>query len=101
MSAIALTLEARALPALPAAAAPTLHALRKGSTATITGFVEQLEPSTARRLFDLGLTPGAQVEVVRRAPVLDPTIYRVAGCEVALRRELARGILVETATDPR
>lgn len=101
MTTIALELGARALPAHDAPAMPALHSMRKGTTAIITGYAVDLPPSTARRLFDLGLTPGATVEVVRRAPVLDPTVYRVAGCEVALRRELARGIFVETVPDPR
>lgn len=95
MTAIAATLGSRKLPAALADAQPSLCAVRKGSCVRITGYCADIDECTARRLFDLGFTPGALVEVVRRAPVLDPVIYRVAGCELALRRSLARGIQVE------
>jgi ferrous iron transport protein A len=50
-------------------------------------------PSTARRLADLGFTPGTEVEVVRRAPLRDPVIYRLRDYEVCLRRAQARCVL--------
>lgn len=46
-------------------------------------------PATAIRLADLGFTPGAVVEVLRRAPLRDPVIYRVKDYELCLRREQA------------
>lgn len=73
-----------------------LSELAPGSTARIEGFATSLPASTCRRLFDLGFTPGAGVEVVRKAPAQDPVIYRVAGCEIAIRRSLARGVCVST-----
>ena len=42
-----------------------------------------------RRLNDLGFTPGAVVEAVRRAPLRDPVLYRVKDYEVCLRRAQA------------
>ncbi|WP_433305358.1 FeoA family protein [Actinoplanes sp. CA-030573] len=51
-------------------------------------------PSTARRLTDLGFTPGTVIEVVRRAPLRDPVIYRVRDYEVCLRRAQAECVLV-------
>jgi Fe2+ transport system protein FeoA len=42
----------------------------------------------------LGFLPEATVEVLRRAPAGDPTVYRVEGAEIALRRETARYIQV-------
>ena len=72
----------------------TLAQLATGQRALVIGYDESMEPSTARRLFDLGLTPGIEVESVRRAPLRDPVIYRVGDYEIALRSEQARGILV-------
>ncbi|HSP52866.1 MAG TPA: FeoA family protein, partial [Cryobacterium sp.] len=52
-------------------------------------------PGIRRRLEDLGFAPGATVEVVRRAPLGDPTIYRVSDCEFCLRLVHARAIRIE------
>jgi Fe2+ transport system protein FeoA/Mn-dependent DtxR family transcriptional regulator len=48
-----------------------------------------------RRLLDMGFVPGAEVTVIRKAPLGDPVEYRVKGTAVALRREDADTILVE------
>lgn len=86
---------------LPAGASPvaetqlTLAQLDAGQRATVTGYDDRMEPSTARRLFDLGLTPGIEVEMVRRAPMRDPVIFRVGDYEIALRAAQSRGIHVE------
>jgi ferrous iron transport protein A len=49
----------------------------------------------AQRLGDLGFTPGAEIEAVRRAPLGDPMIYRVCGYDICLRRAQAITIRVE------
>ena len=49
-------------------------------------------------LAHLGFLPGASFEVLRRAPAGDPTVYRIDGIEVGLRRETAIHILIETVT---
>jgi Fe2+ transport system protein FeoA len=43
---------------------------------------------------DLGLTPGAKVEVVMPSALGDPMAYRLRGSLIALRREQAAQILV-------
>ncbi len=48
-------------------------------------------------LAHLGFLPGASLEVLRRAPAGDPTVYRIDGVEVGLRNETARHILIEPA----
>jgi Fe2+ transport system protein FeoA/Mn-dependent DtxR family transcriptional regulator len=48
-----------------------------------------------RRLLDMGFVPGAEVTVIRKAPLGDPVEYRVKGTAVALRREDADTVLVE------
>ena len=73
----------------------TLAQLGPGQRATVTGYDDRMEPSTARRLFDLGLTPGIEVVMVRRAPLRDPVIFRVGDYEIALRAVQSRGIHVD------
>lgn len=74
----------------------TLADLKAGQGGVVQDICGDIEPATARRMVDLGFGPGAQVQVVRRAPLADPVVFRVAGYEVALRRAQARCILVET-----
>lgn len=72
----------------------SLADLAPGCAARIIDVCDEVDPATARRLFDLGFAPGADVVVVRRAPMADPVVFRVAGCEMALRRGQARCIRV-------
>ncbi|MEU8650542.1 FeoA family protein [Streptomyces sp. NPDC048737] len=67
----------------------SLADLAPGARASVTGVVADGEPTVVRRLHDLGFTPGAVVEVVRRAPLRDPVLYRVKDYEVCLRRAQA------------
>ena len=86
----------RRLSAGPLTAAQTMADLSRGQRATVVGYSDAVEPSTARRLFDLGLVPGIEVEMVRRAPMRDPVIYRVGDYEIALRAAQSRCIHVES-----
>ena len=48
-----------------------------------------------RRLLDMGVVPGAEIEVVRIAPLGDPVEYRVRGYRLSLRRSEATLVMVE------
>src|SRR5271170_7160618 len=48
-----------------------------------------------RRLLEMGFCNGATVEVVRRAPLGDPTEFRLRGYHLSLRDEQARHVHVE------
>lgn len=72
----------------------TLADLAVGQTARVTTVDAAHDPAGARRMFDLGFVPGAEVRMVRRAPLADPVVFRIAGYEVALRREQARWVSV-------
>ena len=77
--------------------ATALSDLRVGQTGVMrsmfaTGMVRN-------RLLDLGFLPGTQVTVVRRAPLGDPTAYRVRGAILALRHEDASLVVAESITD--
>ncbi|QDP98417.1 ferrous iron transport protein A [Microlunatus elymi] len=76
------------------AAVGSLAELPPGTTRRITGYADDLDTLTARRLRDLGFAPGGDVSVLRRAPLGDPVVYRVADTEIALRRAQTAHILV-------
>lgn len=46
------------------------------------------------KLIAYGLTKGTKVEVIRKGPSGDPTVYGVRGTMIALRKEDAAKILV-------
>ena len=52
------------------------------------------EDASARRLMELGLGPGAEVLLVRRAPLGDPVEVRVRGVHLSVRQAEARRIHV-------
>ncbi|HAJ37185.1 MAG TPA: ferrous iron transport protein A [Chloroflexi bacterium] len=55
----------------------------------------QLAGAERRRMMDLGILPGAAIEVALENPLGDPTAYRVRGAVIALRREQAQQIQIE------
>jgi ferrous iron transport protein A len=77
----------------------SLAELAPGSRAVVIDVVADGQPAVVRRLHDLGFTPGAVVEVVRRAPLRDPVVYRVKEYEVCLRRAQSRCVHV-TEVEP-
>lgn len=79
-----------------------LSDLAQGQCATITGISPERGTALARRLSDLGLEEGRCVVVGRRAPLGDPTVYRVADYQVSLRRReaaLVRISLLDAGAD--
>ena len=55
------------------------------------------EGSFRRRLMELGLVPGTQVEVVGVAPLGDPLELLVRGASLSIRRAEAEGVRVAVA----
>jgi ferrous iron transport protein A len=64
-----------------------------GSTGTLQSI--DLTDEVSNYLAHLGFLPGAGVEVLRRAPAGDPTVYRIDGVEVGLRRDTASHIFLK------
>lgn len=96
MSSVSDRMRARRLAAAPESGSGlTLNQLRHGQHAVVLGYSDQVEPGTARRLFDLGIVPGIEVIMVRRAPLRDPVIFQVGDYEIALRDAQSRHITVE------
>jgi len=65
-----------------------MHKLKVGETAWVQHL--DAEKGMRRRLLDLGLVPGTKIEVIRKSPLGDPTLYLIRGAMIALRQEEAR-----------
>ena len=70
----------------------SLRALREGQSATIAGISAEAE--MGRRIRDMGLIPGAKIQVIGRAPLYDPVALRLAGFTLTLRSKEADFITV-------
>lgn len=71
----------------------TLADLPFRTPARLRAFTPDAEHALA--LMQLGLVPGARVELIRQAPMGDPLEVDVSGARLALRRAVAATILVE------
>jgi len=76
----------------PATAIP-LTRLAPGEKARIAAY-DHAAPVPQGRLFEMGLTPGAEIEIVRYAPLGDPIDLKIRGYHLSLRKREAAGILV-------
>ena len=77
-----------------------LSDLRVGTTSRVVGLVKDTASGPIiRRLSNLGFVPGRVVTPLRRAPLGDPVVYRVADYELCLRRHEAHMVHVEVLTE--
>ena len=53
------------------------------------------EAKIRRRLFDMGVTPGAKVTMKKRAPLGDPIEVNLRGYELSLRKSEADEVMTE------
>lgn len=67
--------------------ARALDDLKAGEHGVIEGI--DCDPPVARRLMELGLVPGTDIAVIRRAPMGDPLEVSVRGVRLSLRRSEA------------
>ena len=72
----------------------TLSTLRLHESGRVVRISPACRGLERRRLMDLGIIPGTEVEAEIRSPVGDPTAYRVRGAVIALRREQADQVLI-------
>ena len=70
----------------------SLRTLAKGQKAVIAGITAEGE--MGRRIRDMGLVPGVEVQVVGRAPLKDPVALRLMGFTLTLRNREADFITV-------
>jgi len=71
----------------------TLDQLVKGETGLIISVTG--EGRIRRRLFDMGITPGAEVYLRKKAPLGDPIEITIRGYELSLRKDEAKFVEVE------
>ncbi|CAM5348229.1 ferrous iron transport protein A [Thauera mechernichensis] len=71
-----------------------LKQLEVGDRAKVSGFAEA-GGAYRRKLLSMGLTPGAELQVVRVAPMGDPVEIRVRGFALTLRKGEADALTVE------
>lgn len=72
----------------------SLKDLAVGDRGQVTGYDEG-GLAYRKKLLSMGLTPGAELEVVRVAPMGDPVQIRVRGTSVSLRKGEAEALRVE------
>lgn len=71
----------------------TLDQLKIGEIARVTKITST--GASRRRLLDLGILPGTDLQAELKSPLGDPIAYRVRGSLIALRREQAQEIEIE------
>ena len=64
-----------------------------GQAGTVTKVLG--EGAIRRRLFDMGVTPGAEVYLRKKAPLGDPIEIRIRGYELTLRKAEADLVITE------
>ena len=69
-----------------------LSSLGVGARGRIAGF--ELPPEQRQRLLEMGLTVGAEFEVIRFAPMGDPLEIKIRSYRLSLRKREAGGILI-------
>ena len=70
----------------------SLANLQVGERARVASLLSRV--SMRRRLQDIGLIEGTEVECVQKSPAGDPVAYRIRGALIALRSEDSSNILV-------
>lgn len=70
-----------------------LHLLPLGKKAKVRTLTS--DGGTRRRMLDLGLVSGTEVEAIHKSPSGDPVAYQIRGAVIALRSEEASKIMVE------
>lgn len=71
----------------------TVAHLQKGEKAIIIDVATNEVPL---KLLEMGCLPGNEVQLLQLAPFADPMYINVNGCHLAIRRETALHIIIET-----
>lgn len=68
-----------------------------------TGLVKSIEGEgkIRRRLFDMGITPGAEIFLRKKAPLGDPLEVTLRGYELTLRKSEADFVMMELKEEKR
>lgn len=71
----------------------TVKQLRRGESGTVKKVVG--EGAIRRRLFDMGITPGAVITMRKVAPLGDPIEITVRGYHLSIRKVEANSVIIE------
>ncbi|WP_319468630.1 FeoA family protein [uncultured Pseudodesulfovibrio sp.] len=71
----------------------TLDELKPGTRCVMSDIT--VDGSLGQRLMDLGFYPGAEIEIVRNAPLVDPVELHLDGYHVSIRHNEAKHIEVD------
>ena len=82
----------------PDRATPTLDTISKGGRVRVRAVSG--DDAIARRLGELGVRRGIEVEVLGRAPLGDPTVFELCGYQLCLRRTESARVEVEPLDGP-
>ncbi len=73
----------------------TLSSLPIGEKGKVIGISTRCRGQQRRRLMDLGVVPGTEIEVEMKSVGGDPIAYRIRGATIALRKKQAERIFLE------
>lgn len=71
----------------------TLDKIQKGETVKVIS-IEDSSDELKSHIFNMGLTPGVEVTLIKKAPLGDPLEFRLRGYELALQKKDASKIVV-------
>ncbi len=71
-----------------------LSALKIGEKGKVLGIAKQLRGQQRRRLMDLGIVPGTEIEAELESVSRDPVAYKILGASIALRKQQADKIFL-------
>ena len=75
----------------------TLDQLKPGQMARVRKVGGQ--GAVRRRLMDMGVVSGVQIELLKTAPLGDPLEYRLRGYHLSLRKAEAQAIEIDMSTE--
>lgn len=73
----------------------TLDQLPVGQKASVTGLTS--DGSARRRMLDLGVIDGTEIESLYQSPSGNPVAYLIRGAVIALRKDASRKIVVSVS----
>ncbi len=71
----------------------TLRDMKVGQRAKILKIVKGT--SAERRLFEIGIIPGAQVKLVSRHPFRGPLVFQIGNAKIAVGRGIASSVEIQ------
>ncbi len=76
----------------------TLDKIKKGETVKVVS-IEDSSDELRSHILNMGLTPGVEVTLIKKAPLGDPLEFRLRGYELALQKKDASKIVVEDSIE--